>query len=154
VLSEAANRKGTEMGIQADPEAYKKGYDDAMRAAAGGQGASSSGPSTEPRTKTSKKAKAVPSGRDIGGKVERGIGFAFGWLILFPLFMGLLSGSMSWFFGVDGGFTAWAVGGAGIFFIIALFMGVVVVGFRLFVALWPVVIVGGGIAIAVVKLLG
>jgi hypothetical protein len=25
------------MGIQTDPEAYKKGYDDAMRAAAAGQ---------------------------------------------------------------------------------------------------------------------
>jgi hypothetical protein len=139
VLSEAATRKGTEMGIQADPEAYQKGYDDAMRAAAGGLG------STSP---------ASTSGRDIGGKVERGIGFAFGWLILFPLLMGLLSGSISWFLGIDGGFTGWAVGGAGVFFVIALFMGVVIVGFRLFIALWPVLIVGAGIAFAVVKLLG
>ena len=84
MLSEAATRKGTEMGIQADPEAYQKGYDDAMRAAAGGQGSTSPDASTRARTKTSKRTKASTSGRDLGGKVERGIGFAFGWLILFP----------------------------------------------------------------------
>jgi hypothetical protein len=47
-----------------------------------------------------------------------------------------------------------AVGAGGVFFVIALFMGVVITGFRLFLALWPVLIVGGVIAIAVVKLLG
>jgi hypothetical protein len=140
------------MGVQTDPEAYQKGYDDAMRAAAGGQGPSSAGASVEARTHTGTNAKARTSGRDISGKVERGIGFAFGWLILFPLFMGLLFGSMSWFFG--GSFTAVAVGAGGVFFVIALFMGVVITGFRLFLALWPVLIVGGVIAIAVVKLLG
>jgi hypothetical protein len=58
VLSEAATRKGTEMGIQADPEAYQKGYDDAMRAAAGGQGSTSPDASTRARTKMSKRTKA------------------------------------------------------------------------------------------------
>jgi hypothetical protein len=142
------------MGVQTDPEAYQKGYDDAMRAAAGGQGSAIVGASTSTGTKTGQKAKRSTSGHDIGGKVQRGIGFAFGWLILFPVFMGLLFGSMAWFFEVDGGFTAWALASGGVFFAIALFMGVVVVGFRLFVALWPVVIVGGGIAIIAVKVLG
>jgi hypothetical protein len=112
-------------------------------------------PSASVTTKPSTKARASTNGRDIGGKVERGIGFAFGWLILFPVFMGLMAGVVSWFFGSDfQGFQTAAVAVGGLAFVFALFAGVAIVGFRLFLALWPVLIVGAVIAIVVTKLLG
>lgn len=130
------------MGNPDDFEAYQKGYEDAMRAA--GQGSSGAPPSPTP--------KVARSGRDIGGMVGQGIGTAFGWLILFPVFVGLMCGMIAWILGL--GFEAWAIGAGGLAFLFALFAGAVLVGWRLFLALWPVVLVVGAVIVIVVKLLG
>lgn len=135
------------MGVQTDPEAYQKGYDDAMRAA------SQVSPVSTSTTVGTAGTKAKASGRhDMGGKVQRGIGTAFGWLILFPVFMGLMFGAISFVVGLS--FTTWALAGGGLAFLFALFAGLAIVGWRLFIALWPVLLVGGIIAVAVVKLVG
>lgn len=125
-----------------DFDAYQKGYEDAMIAA--GQGSASARAST--------KAKAGPSGRDIGGTVGRGLGTAIGWLVLFPVFMGLMAGSIAWVLGL--GFTSWAFGVAGLAFLFALFAGAAIVGWRLFLALWPVVLVVVLVVVIVRSLMG
>ena len=135
------------MSQPGDSEAYLKGYEDAMRVATRGKEAAS----TTGTPGTSPSASARTSGRDIGGKVQRGIGTAIGWLILFPLFVGLLAGSIFWLGGHD--FANWAVAWGGGAFLFALFAGAVIVGFQLFVRLWPLVIVVVIAAVLVKKLM-
>jgi hypothetical protein len=125
-----------------DFEAYQKGYEDAMIAAG----------EARPRSSVGESRRARRAGRDIGHRIGEQVGYAFGWLILFPLFVALMAGSISWVLGL--GFITGALFFGVIAFGFALFTGVVLVGFRLFLALWPVVIVVLIVVVLLVKLLG
>ena len=60
-------------------------------------------------------------GRNLGERVGEGIEFAIGWLIGFPVVMGLTFGSVAWLFGQD--FASWALFWGGLMFLFALFAG-------------------------------
>lgn len=124
------------MGGSSDHEAYLKGYEDAMRAASGGgQLASSADAGTSPHTSTS----ASTGSRKTGSQVQEAIGTAIGWLILFPVFFALMGGAIGWLITGEH-FEEIALFWFIVTFGFALFVGVVRVGFELFLRLWPVVI--------------
>jgi hypothetical protein len=125
------------MSYPEDREAYVKGYEDAMRAAGQPQTPESMKPREETRV----------GDRDLGGAVQRGIGTAIGWLILFPIVTGLLLGGFAWLLGGD--FSSWALVWGGLAFVFALFAGLFVLGWRLLLALWPIVLVGVVVLIVV-----
>jgi hypothetical protein len=135
------------MSTSGDPEAYAKGYEDAMHAA----GTPAASPPTAATTASTTKKAGASGGRDISGKLQRGIGTAIGWLIVFPLGVGLLGGAIFWALGFD--FTTWAVACGGVAFLIAAFMLVVRVGWTVFINLWPVLLVVGVVALIIIKLL-
>jgi hypothetical protein len=93
---------------------------------------------------------APASKSGLGAKIGTAIGSAFGWLVLFPIFMGLMGGSIGWFLGLP--FEECAIVMGGVAFGFAAFAGIVIVGWKVFINLWPVLLVVGGIAIAVKKL--
>ena len=139
-----------------DREAYLKGYEDATRSVTGGGAAPTvtpPAPTVPPPTSMDGTSTTGTPARKRGGgfgeKLQRGIGFAIGWLILFPVFFGLVGGSISWLLGDD--FGTWALIFAGVAFAFALFAGIVLVGWKVFINLWPVLLVVGGIAFAVKK---
>jgi hypothetical protein len=141
-----------------DREAYLKGYEDATRSVTGGGAAATvtpPAPTVPPPTSMDGTSTTGTPARKRGGgfgeKLQKGIGFAFGWLILFPVFFGLVGGCFSWLSG-DAFFGTWAAIFAGVAFAVALFTGIVLVGWKVFINLWPVLLVVAGIAFAVKKL--
>jgi hypothetical protein len=125
-----------------DFEAYQKGYEAAIRAAGNPlSGAAARG--------ARRRANAAVNER--GGEIQRGLGFAFGWLILFPVFFALVGGSVGWVVGL--GFVPGALFFGLIAFAFAVFAGAALVGWRLFVAFWPVVIVAVVVFVVATKLL-
>jgi hypothetical protein len=126
-----------EMSYPEDREAYVQGYEDAMRAAGQAQTAESMKPREETRT----------GDRDVGGTFQRGIGTAIGWLVLFPIVMGVLLGGFAWLLGGD--FSTWALIWGGLAFVFALFAGLFMLGWRLLLALWPIVLLGAVVLIVV-----
>lgn len=123
------------MSRSEDFEAYQKGYEDAMRAA--GRADAPRSESRHPR----------PRRHDLRARIEAGAGFAFGWLVLFPLFMGLAVGGLAWLLGGD--FVLWALVWGVLALLFAVFAGAAIVGFRLFLRFWPLVI---GVIVLVVVL--
>ena len=132
------------MSYPDDLEAYQKGYEDAMRAAGEGRTPASTSPGTGPTTGT---------GADtVGRKVGSGLAYAFGWLIAAPILLGGLAGGIAWLLGGDFGAAALVVGG--IAFVFLLFAGVVIVGWRLFLTFWPVVVLAVIVWVIVRAVLG
>ena len=122
-----------------DFEAYQKGYEDAMIAAG-------ERPPASPSTST------TPSGGDVGRKVGYGLAYAFGWLIVTPILVGVLAGGIAWLLGGD--FEAAALVFGGLMFVFLLFAGVVIVGWRLLLRFWPIVVLAVIVWVIVRAVLG
>ena len=111
-----------------DSEAYRKGYEDAMRRTAG------SPPALDvpaPASTPSAAGAATPARRGVGSKV----GYSLGWLIGFPLAFGTLAGFVGLV--VGGSFEAfwWGFGVAALLcFCFAVFAGASIIIFRY----WPI----------------
>jgi hypothetical protein len=131
-----------------DQVAYQKGYEDAMHAA--GQAVTATNESAGTKATT----KASSGSRNIGGKVARGTGTVIGYLVAFPFLVFLITGSFALLFTQS--FDAFVTVGlffGGLAFLFALFVGVVKVGFRVFIEAWPIILVVVIVAVIVTKLL-
>jgi hypothetical protein len=110
-----------------DLEAYRKGYEDAMRQSA----ASPATVDAPPPASTS-----VPAGQPAPARrgLRYNAGFALGWLIIFPLAFGTMGGFVGFLLGGVEGFW-WGFGFFAILcFAFALFAGAGVLVFRY----WPI----------------
>lgn len=124
-----------------DTEAYLRGYEDAMHAAGRGDA-----------RLTGETARATPTGEpSFGQRIRYGLGFAFGWLILFPVSVGIVGGVVGFFLG---DFVTGALLMGGIAFAFALFVGAGVLGVTLLLRFLPLVILIIVVVVTLRKLLG
>lgn len=131
-------------------EAYQKGYEDAMRAA--GQGVAATSASASTKAGTTASTKGSTGSRNIGGKVATATGTVIGYLVGFPFLVFLIAGTFALFFTQN--FDAFVTVGlffGGLAFLFALFVGVVKVGFRVFIEAWPIILVVVIVAVILTK---
>jgi hypothetical protein len=141
------------MAYPDDLEGYQKGYEDAMRAA--GSASASVSATTSSSATPSTTAKSGTKSRDLGGKFARGTGTVIGYLVGFPFLVFLITGTFALLFTQS--FDAFVTVGlffGGLAFLFALFVGVVKVGFRVFIEAWPIILVVVIAAVIVTKAMG
>jgi hypothetical protein len=137
-----------------DRESYLKGHEDAMRVVGMGETAPGASPPEPPYGVPLEVPESPPArkGPGWGQKLAKGIGNkmgeALGFLVVFPLLVGLVVTGVYLLGGSTSGYETAFVAGAGFGFLFGLFVLVVRWGFQLFVNFWPIILVIVGIVIA------
>lgn len=148
--------KAGEMDPTDNYDDYQKGYEDAMRAASGGEAVASSSASTSPSPMSSSGMSSGPTTSTSTvpasySRVQQGIGTTLGLLVGFPLVAALIGG----IFGLAvGNFTGGALLFGGLAFVFALFVGAIWAGIRLIRWWLPLAIVAMLVYIIVTKSTG
>ena len=140
-----------------DRESYVKGCEDAMRMIPAQEVAPAPAPPEPPygippdapAPESTFMRKAPSRARLIGDWAGTAFATALGWLVLFPLGIGLMVGCIAWVLSDGAEFQTPAVAAAGLMFLFAVFAGAFIVGWKVFINFWPIVLVVVGIVIAV-----